>query len=42
MGGFGDATLMLEDDGGRANSVEDVGREGLADESAMLLVRNVL
>jgi hypothetical protein len=39
MSELGDATFALDDDGGRAKSVEDVGRDGLADDSAMSLIR---
>ena len=42
MGELGNATrLALDDDGGRAKSVEEVGSDGLADDSVILLVQNV-
>jgi hypothetical protein len=31
-----EATLVLDEDGGRAKSVEEVGSDGLADDSAMI------
>jgi hypothetical protein len=36
MGELGEETLELDEEGGRAKSVEDVGRDGLVDDSVML------
>jgi len=40
MGELGEETLELDDEGGRAKSVEDVGKDGL-DESVMLSGKKV-
>jgi hypothetical protein len=36
MGELGNETLALDDEGGRAKSVEEVGNDGLVDDSVML------
>jgi len=41
MGELGEETLELDEEGGRAKSVEDVGRDGLVDDSVMLSGKRV-